>query len=125
MAHDRYEARDADPRLIAVLAAGAGAFFIAAPLLLSLIYVFPRTSQLSALPQLPQPRLQVAPADDLHALRSAEDAELMSYAWADRPNGAVRIPVARAMELIAQRGIPGWDTPAPDPRVPPRAQPGR
>lgn len=125
MAHDRYEARDADPRLIAVLAAGAGAFFIVAPLLLSLIYVFPRTSQLSAVPQPPQPRLQVAPADDLHALWNAEDAELTSYGWADRPNGAVRIPIARAMDLIARRGIPGWNTPTPDPPVPPRAEPGR
>jgi hypothetical protein len=35
--------------------------------------------------------------------RRAEDATLTSYAWIDRSNGIVRIPIDRAMELLAER----------------------
>lgn len=52
------------------------------------------------------PRLQLAPAEDLQAFRAREDAELTNYGWVDRTAGVVRIPVERAMELIAQRGLP-------------------
>ena len=44
-------------------------------------------------------------SDDLHDLHAAEDAVLNSYGWVDRQAGIVRIPIARAMELLAQRGI--------------------
>jgi hypothetical protein len=54
----------------------------------------------------PEPRLQATPAVDLAKLRAAEDKELKSYGWIDRPAGVVRIPIERAMELIAQRGLP-------------------
>jgi hypothetical protein len=49
----------------------------------------------------PEPRLQENPRIDLHALRAREQALLDGYAWVDRPAGHVRIPVARAMELLA------------------------
>lgn len=52
------------------------------------------------------PRLQLAPDVDLQAFRAREDAELNSYGWIDRTAGVVRIPIDRAMELIAQRGLP-------------------
>jgi len=50
----------------------------------------------------PEPRLQTSPALDLKTLRDAEDAHLHSYAWVDRKAGAVRIPIERAMELVAK-----------------------
>jgi HAMP domain-containing protein len=50
----------------------------------------------------PEPRLQVHPLADLHALRAREDATLESYAWVDRATGRVRIPIERAMALVAQ-----------------------
>ncbi len=53
----------------------------------------------------PEPRLQVNPPVDLDALRAAEDAKLNSYGWIDRPARVVRIPIARAMDLIVQRGL--------------------
>ena len=31
-----------------------------------------------------------------------------SYGWVDRDHGVVRIPVARAMERLLQKGLPGW-----------------
>ena len=54
----------------------------------------------------PEPRLQIHPVQDLHDVRAREEAVLNSYAWVDEKNGVVRLPIARAMELIAQRGLP-------------------
>ena len=54
----------------------------------------------------PEPRLQDQPVLDLEAMRAAEDQVLNSYGWVDRPGGVVRIPINRAMELLAQRGLP-------------------
>jgi hypothetical protein len=54
----------------------------------------------------PQPRLETSPTRDLVALRAAEDKQLNGYSWADKQKGVVSIPIERAMELIAQRGIP-------------------
>ena len=67
-------------------------------------------------PQFPEPRLQVAPPVDLAALRAREDAELNGYGWVDRGAGVVRIPIGRAMDLVAQRGLPVRGQPnAPQP----------
>ena len=54
----------------------------------------------------PQPRLQVTPGQDLQQLRAAQDAILYSYGWVDRAQGIVRIPIHRAIELLAERGLP-------------------
>lgn len=54
----------------------------------------------------PGPRLQVDPSADWQQLRATDEAVLNSYGWVDQPGGAVRIPVDRAMDLLAQRGLP-------------------
>ena len=54
----------------------------------------------------PEPRLQAAPSDDLQQLRAREDATLHSYGWVDRDSGVVRIPIDRAIDLVAERGLP-------------------
>ena len=60
--------------------------------------------------QFPTPRLQTDDGSqetaDLHA---REDLLLEHYSWADQAQGSprrVRIPIERAMELIAQSGLP-------------------
>ncbi|MBI3768325.1 MAG: hypothetical protein HY271_07480 [Deltaproteobacteria bacterium] len=60
----------------------------------------------------PAPRLQVAPRDDLRQLRAREDGLLHGYAWVDRQAGVTRIPIERAIELLATRGLPGAGAPA-------------
>jgi hypothetical protein len=35
-----------------------------------------------------------------------EEKTLHSYGWVDQRAGVVRIPIDRAMELVAQRGLP-------------------
>ena len=51
----------------------------------------------------PEPRLQTHPIRDLHDLRARESATLSSYGWVDRQSGVVRIPIERAMDLLAER----------------------
>lgn len=53
----------------------------------------------------PTPRLQTVPYLELRAYREAEQHVLDSYAWVDKRAGIVQIPVARAIDLIAERGI--------------------
>lgn len=52
----------------------------------------------------PVPRLQVNPDRDIEEHRRREDAILSSYAWIDREQGVVRIPIERAMAAMAENG---------------------
>ncbi|HEY0759734.1 MAG TPA: hypothetical protein VGD59_10810 [Acidisarcina sp.] len=55
----------------------------------------------------PTPRLQTDDGNqDLADLHAREDLLLEHYSWVDHAGGKVRIPIERAMELIAQRGLP-------------------
>jgi hypothetical protein len=65
-------------------------------------------SRIALSPQLiaPKPRLQVEPTKELDDYFAAENQKLNSYGWVDKTAGVVRIPIDRAMDLIAQRGLP-------------------
>jgi hypothetical protein len=55
----------------------------------------------------PTPRLQTDDGDqDLSDLHAREDLLLDHYSWIDRQDGKVRIPISRAMQLLAQYGLP-------------------
>jgi hypothetical protein len=55
----------------------------------------------------PTPRLQTDDGNqDVTDLHAREDLLLDNYSWVDRSQGKVRIPIERAMELIAQKGLP-------------------
>jgi hypothetical protein len=54
----------------------------------------------------PEPRLQSDEAGDLDKLHQNEDAILQTYGWVDRNAGIVRIPVERALDIVAARGLP-------------------
>lgn len=75
--------------------------------------------------QFPSPRLQDDDVRDMNMLRANEDKLLHGYTWIDKNSGAVRIPVARAMEVIAERGLPnvGGETPQSKIAAKPAAQP--
>ena len=51
----------------------------------------------------PAPRLQTDPLGDLRAMRLREATQLTQYGWIDHDKAAVRIPIERAIELLAQR----------------------
>lgn len=55
----------------------------------------------------PEPRLQVHPIRDLRELREAESDILDHYGWVDKSAGVVRIPIARAIDLLAARAGQG------------------
>jgi hypothetical protein len=63
--------------------------------------------------QPPQPRLLSNEPQELNQVRAAEDQTLNSYGWIDQSKGVVRIPIQRAMELVAQRGLPSRPVPGP------------
>jgi hypothetical protein len=55
----------------------------------------------------PTPRVQVDDgAQDIADLHAREDLLLNNYTWIDQSKGTVRIPIERAMELVAQHGLP-------------------
>jgi hypothetical protein len=57
--------------------------------------------------QFPTPRVQTDDGNqDVADLHAREDLLLNHYTWVDRSQGKVRIPIGRAMELIAQSGLP-------------------
>jgi hypothetical protein len=55
----------------------------------------------------PSPRLQLDDGNqEIVDLHGREDLLLENYSWADQSQGKVRIPIERAMELIAEKGLP-------------------
>lgn len=55
----------------------------------------------------PMPRLQTDDGNqDVADLHAREDLLLDNYTWIDKSQGKVRIPIERAMQIIAQQGLP-------------------
>jgi len=111
-----YELSDLKPKNIALFAA-ALAVTIALVLLVShWLFEFaavqqaekqqPASPLASTREPTPEPRLQVHAPKELQEMRRAEDALLKNYGWIDQKTGIVRIPVDRAIELLAKRGLP-------------------
>jgi hypothetical protein len=53
----------------------------------------------------PNPRLETDERGQLNDIRLNEERTLNSYGWVDKQAGTVRIPIERAMDLLAQRGL--------------------
>ena len=54
----------------------------------------------------PKPLLQVAPWKDLEGFRAEQENHLHGYGWVDEKLGVARIPIAKAKEMLLQKGIP-------------------
>ena len=56
----------------------------------------------------PRPRaaLQADPTADMVKFAKEEEAAVTSWAWVDQAAGVVQIPVDRAIEIVAERGLP-------------------
>jgi hypothetical protein len=55
----------------------------------------------------PTPRLETDDGNlDVADMHAREDMLLNYYSWVDQKKQVVRIPIARAMEIIAQKGLP-------------------
>lgn len=107
-----HETRDADIRKLIEFGTGIVALVLVALALMWLLFRYLAGQQAPAVAPSPMvvqepppaPRLQVSPATDLERLRASEKAILESYGWVDRSSGIVRIPIERAIELVAERG---------------------
>jgi hypothetical protein len=60
----------------------------------------------AARPLPPPPRLQTFPFQDVKELRQEERRLLEQYEWVDKKAGVVRIPIERAIDVLAARGLP-------------------
>lgn len=56
--------------------------------------------------EFPQPRLEKNERLEINDFLLKEEDTLDSYSWVDQKAGVVRIPIERAMQLIAQQGLP-------------------
>jgi len=54
----------------------------------------------------PSPQLEIDERTQLNKIRLEEEQTLATYGYVDQKAGVVRIPIERAMDLIAQRGLP-------------------
>lgn len=110
-----HELSDLSPRAIAIFGIALAATVIACLILAAWIFGFfaAREAKLDVPPSplakqaVPaEPRLQVFAPKDLEAMRAAEEKILNSYDWVDRQAETVRIPIDRAIQLLAERGLP-------------------
>jgi hypothetical protein len=54
----------------------------------------------------PTPRLQQFPRNEFYQFRLDENALLGEYGWMNKGEGIVHIPIAEAMRLTVERGLP-------------------
>ena len=111
-----HELSDLDPKKIGWFGAALALLIIgallASYLLFNWFYASVRRAQPKPSPlsfnrePTPEPRLSVRAGDELQSLRAEEEKALNSYEWVDRDHGIVRIPIARAMEIVVERGLP-------------------
>ena len=69
----------------------------------------PPAPPLAAAPETPlppEPRLEGPPGPALQALRAKEEAVLETWGWADKARSTAVIPVDRAIEIAAEKGLP-------------------
>ena len=65
-----------------------------------------RTVVPNQIQQFPEPRLEDNERTELNDFRYREEQILNSYGWVEGQTGVAHIPITRAMELLAQRGLP-------------------
>jgi len=54
----------------------------------------------------PEPRLEKNERLEINDFRLREEQTLNTYGWVDQKAGVLHIPIERAMQLIAERGLP-------------------
>jgi hypothetical protein len=126
----QHEQSDAATRPIFQLVVGLGVFVAISMVLMAMLYRFfnayetARDTPVSPLAQeepamKPGPKLQPSPTIDLQQFRAKEKQALESFGWVDQREQLVHIPIEKAIELMAERGLPARaDAPAADSSAP-------
>lgn len=105
-----YETRDANPRALMIFGAVLVVSLVVVQLGLLGVY---RVFEHERKPE-PETNAPVNLYQQLQTLRQNEDDTLTSYDWIDRKAGIIRIPIDRAMDLVAERGVPKGKGPQTD-----------
>ncbi len=66
----------------------------------------PRIRMVQETAKFPQPQLITQPGSEWKETQLAAETRLKTYGWVDRKAGVARIPIAEAMKLLLQRGLP-------------------
>lgn len=90
-----YEHQEPKNNLIAFLLVASCVFVVAVCAFLSWMFIVMRDSEYSR-------KVNQSTYADLQEVRKKEDARLNSYQYIDKDKGVVRIPVERAMQLMAE-----------------------
>ncbi len=110
-----YETEDISAKLVARILAGfAGTAIVSIAILFLMIHFF-RTADRADRPALtreqsaevvpPGPHLQRAPYQELHDEQGAEEGKIEAYSWVGQDHKLARIPIDRAMALVAGRSL--------------------
>ena len=127
--HPGYEVSDVHPSSLAKTALLVGGLvFFSIVAMVVLFKVFEHYEPRADRPRHPMadsryvssaPKLQPDPPALKEELRAVEDHVLTSYDWADKEKRLVRIPIERAIELVAQQQklpvLKATEAPAPKP----------
>ena len=111
MPEERHESQE--PSLRGLSVAGfvlIAAIIVAVAVCLGLVHLFGGFSRPLARAEhsvMPEPHLQPHPLADRATYEARQRATLTQYAWVDRGAGIVRIPIDRAMQILAERGRAG------------------
>ncbi len=113
-----HETRDISTRVVVIFAVSLLVGAVIVHVAIWLVYVqfvraaaraYPREyplARVGAAQLPPEPRLQTQPREELQRMRAEEDRVLDSYGWVDAQRGIVRIPIARAMAMSVEQGLP-------------------
>ena len=111
-----HEPSDIDVKTVVVsLIALLIAAMIAALITYGIFHYFYTTEKVqeanAANPQVlpPEPRVEERPYEQLITVKAREEHILNSYAWVDKKEGTVRIPVSQAIDMLAQKGLASHD----------------
>ena len=112
MALTAHETSDLSPR--AIVAALAGILVLIGAVALSVLWllhaierrVAPRSLAPFPVESVSGPPLEVDPAAERVLIEARGRARIASYGWVDRSAGIARVPVERAMAILAERGWP-------------------
>ena len=108
----RFERRDINARILLLIGLGTCVCLALIHVGMQELFHLYRVQE-NKLDSLPSPLMTVEsqrakPFATLQEVRSAEDSRLNGYGWIDREKQKVRIPIDRAMEITAERGLPDW-----------------